>query len=186
MPRRHGTRGPGLAMMLLFWVVFMALGGWWMSVWLTQKMHPNAQLEAVAEGQPLQLKRGPGGHFVAPGSINGIPVTFLVDTGATRVALPGSLARQLSLPDHGSAWFHTANGRARGTLTTLESVTLGGLSASRVDGSISPGMEGETVLLGMSFLGRFDLAIRGDILELRPREASLNNEAAAPHKEIQP
>ena len=47
-------------------------------------------------------------------------------------------------------------------------------------------MEGETVLLGMSFLGRFDLAIRGDILELRPREASLNNEAAAPHKEIQP
>ncbi|MBR9772298.1 MULTISPECIES: retropepsin-like aspartic protease [Halomonas] len=186
MTQRQGTRGPGLAMMLLFWVLFMGLGGWWATSWLEQRLNPNANLNQVAEGEPLRLKRGPGGHFVAPGSINGTPVTFLVDTGATRVALPGDLAARLSLPDLGSAWFHTANGRAQGTLTRLDSVTLGGLSATRVDGSISPGMEGETALLGMSFLGRFDIAIRGDILELQARGSSSPRADAAPHKEIQP
>lgn len=89
MSHRPATRGPGLAMMLLFWVLFMGLGGWWATSWLEQRLNPNAHLNQVAEGEPVRLKRGPGGHFVAPGSINGTPVTFLVDTGATRVALPG-------------------------------------------------------------------------------------------------
>jgi len=174
MTRRHATRRPGLAMLILFWGLFIGLGAWWAQGWLDEKMNPNAHLQSVAPGEPLTLKRGPGGHFVAPGRINGQEVRFLLDTGATRVALPDSLANELGLESEGSAWFRTANGRVRGDLATLERVSLAGLEARNVPGSISPGLEDDMVLLGMSFLGRFDIAMRGDTLTLSP-PASVNS-----------
>ncbi|WP_141321452.1 retropepsin-like aspartic protease family protein [Halomonas halmophila] len=154
-------------MMLLFWLLLIGLGTWWWQGWLQERENPNADLAQMATGGPLTLERNPAGHFVATGRINGEPVEFLLDTGATYVAVPAELADRLDLERQREVWFSTANGRARGHLTTLDEVGLGGLTASEVRGSISKGLSGEQALLGMSFLGRFDIAISGERMTLQ-------------------
>ena len=117
------VRRTGIGMMLLFWLLFIAAGTWWFHGYVERQRNPNSHLvSAVAEGEPLVLERSRGGHFVATGRINGEPVEFLVDTGATYVALPQEMAERLGLESTGSAWFNTANGRVRGGLTILDEV----------------------------------------------------------------
>lgn len=148
----RGQRG-GIVMMLLFWVLLMAVGTWWIHGGLEDMMRPNANIvHTLPAGEPVTLKRNRAGHFEAPGQINGESVRFLLDTGATYVAIPADLANELGLTPGRSAWFNTANGRVEGTLTDLDEVSLGGLKVQNVQGSISPGMDSDTVLLGMSFL----------------------------------
>jgi aspartyl protease family protein len=149
----HTAQRGGIVMMLLFWVLLMAIGTWWIHGGLEDMMRPNANIvHTLPAGEPVTLKRNRAGHFESPGRINGVSVTFLLDTGATYVAIPADLANELGLEHGRSAWFNTANGRVEGTLTELEEVSLGGLKVQNVQGSISPGMESDTVLLGMSFL----------------------------------
>lgn len=163
------VRRGGLGMMLLFWLLFIGTGTWWFHGYLENQRNPNAHLVNAGNGvSSVELERNRAGHFMATGHINGEPVEFLLDTGATYVAVSASLADQLSLEPTGSAWFNTANGRVRGDLTTLDEVSLGGFAAREVRGSISPGMEGNVALLGMSFLNRFDIEIRDARMVLHP------------------
>lgn len=165
----RGVRRTGIGMLLLFWLLFIAAGTWWFHGYVERQRNPNSHLAgAVGEGEPLVLERSRGGHFVATGRINGEPVEFLVDTGATYVALPREMAERLGVEPSGGAWFNTANGRVRGELTTLDEVSLGGYVARDVRGSISSGLEGDTALLGMSFLNHFDIRIRDARMELIP------------------
>ena len=62
----------------------------------------------------------------------------------------------------------TANGNVRTWKTRLNSVDLGGLTLHGVPASVLPNMPGDEVLLGMSYLKRFELLQRGDTLTLRP------------------
>ncbi|TFH85761.1 TIGR02281 family clan AA aspartic protease [Billgrantia azerbaijanica] len=174
MSRDDGSiRRTGLGMLLLFWMLFIAVGTWWFQGFLEAQRNPNAHLVNALPGsnEEITLERSRSGHFVATGRINGEPVEFLLDTGATYVAVPGELAERLGLEPSGSAWFNTANGRVRGDLTTLDEVSLGGFSATDVRGSISPGMEGDVALMGMSFLNRFHIEIRDSRMVLRPAES---------------
>lgn len=151
----------GIVMMLLFWVLLIGLGTWWLDGGMEQILNPNAHIaQTSSEGGPVTLKRNRSGHFEAPGEINGESVTFLLDTGATYVAVSDELAAQLGLNRGRTAWFNTANGRVQGSLTQLDEVMLGGIKISNVPGSISPGMEQDTVLLGMSFLHLLNIEIR--------------------------
>lgn len=167
---RESVRRTGVGMMLLFWVAFIGIGSWWAHQFLQSRHNPNAHLvnAVTGEGEPIVLKRNHSGHFVATGRINGEPVNFLLDTGATYVAVPAHLAEPLGLEPAGSAWFNTANGRVRGELTWLDEVRLGGFAATDVRGSISHGLETDVVLLGMSFLNRFDIEIRDARMVLQP------------------
>lgn len=167
----RAVRRTGIGMMLLFWVLFIGTGTWWIHGYLESQRNPNAHLVTAVNGDDsVVLERNRAGHFLATGRINGEPVEFLLDTGATYVAVSASLADRLGLESTGSAWFNTANGRVRGELTTLDEVGLGGFSAREVRGSISPGMEGDVALLGMSFLNRFDIEIRDSRMVLHPSE----------------
>ncbi|AVI62390.1 retropepsin-like aspartic protease family protein [Halomonas sp. GFAJ-1] len=151
----------GIVMMLLFWVLLIGAGTWLVDGGFDNIMTPNAYvMNATPDGGPVTLKRTRSGHFEAPGEINGKPVTFLLDTGATYVAVPRDLAASLGLEPGRSAWFNTANGRVEGSLTMLDEVALGGIRANNVQGSISPGMERDTVLLGMSFLNLLAIEMR--------------------------
>ncbi len=159
-PKAAEQRG-GIIMMLLFWVLLMALGTWWLRGGLEALQNPNAHIVEATETQmPLTLKRDRAGHFKAPGAINDVPVTFLLDTGATYVAVPAGLADQIGLERGRRVWFNTANGRVEGALTGLDEVSLGGIRMRDVQGSISPNMPDNTVLLGMSFLGHLAIEIR--------------------------
>ena len=114
------------------------------------------------------LQRNRQGHYLADGLINGRVTTFLVDTGATDVALPQDLANRLNLPRLGRALSRTANGTVEVQRTRLDSVQLGALRLHDVRATILPGMAGDTpVLLGMSFLKHLELVQKDGYLTLR-------------------
>lgn len=109
------------------------------------------------------LEQGRGGHYVAEGRINGQSVAFLVDTGATDVAVSEREARRLGLDFGPRVTVMTAAGPAPAWVTRLDAVEIGGLRAENVRASITPGL-GDQALLGMSFLKQFSLSQEGGTL----------------------
>ncbi|MDO6815929.1 retropepsin-like aspartic protease family protein [Cobetia amphilecti] len=168
------TRRYGVGMLVLCWALILAMLVWWFQGQLDERTRPNASLagQSLSSGEPLTLSRNRSGHFVAPGTINDQPVTFLLDTGATYVSVSEALAERLQLPRGRDARFTTANGVSHGALTTLDTVSLAGLSQREVRGAIVPGMHDEVGLLGMSFLGEFDINMRGQQMTLTPVEGA--------------
>lgn len=157
-------------MLFAAWVVALAILALLFQRLASDRQNPNRNVEAVldAGGRPqVVLARNRAGHYVANGRINGQAVVFLLDTGATDVALPLGVARRLGLPLGPRRIGRTANGDVQVWSTRLDSVELGGLRARRVSASVLPNMSGEDVLLGMSFLKRFDLSARDGTLTLR-------------------
>ncbi|MEY6431215.1 TIGR02281 family clan AA aspartic protease [Thioalkalicoccus limnaeus] len=160
----------GKGMMLGAWVTGLAI------LWLffqgvvdrQQNPNPDPSLELGAAGLPqVVLVRNRAGHYVANGTINGHPVTFLLDTGATTVAMPLDLARRLDLTLRPGGLSRTAGGYVATYSTLLDSVDLGGLEARQVRASVLPDMPGREVLLGMSYLKRFEMIQTGNTLTLR-------------------
>ena len=131
---------------------------------LAHRFNPNSSpvVSMDPEGRAqVILERNAQGHYVANGTINGQPVTFLLDTGATHVALPEQLADRLRLERISGGISQTANGAVAVWRTRLNEVGLGGLSLSNAAASILPSMEaGAPVLLGMSFLKQVDFEQR--------------------------
>ncbi len=115
----------------------------------------------------IVLPMGPGGHFEGSGSINGRPVRFLVDTGATTVALSQGEANRIGLDwKRGKPGLtQTANGPVPVYAVNLTSVRLGGVELANVAAVVLPA-ELPMVLLGNSFLGRFLLRQDSDVLRL--------------------
>lgn len=137
---------------------------------LDRQHNPNQVLEGRTLGgmNEITLQRNRNGHYVANGAINGIPVVFLLDTGATDVAVPSALARKLGLRSGMPINLQTANGSVTGYSTYLENVTLGNIQQQNVRAIINPGMNSQDeVLLGMSFLKHLELIQRGEQLTIR-------------------
>lgn len=118
----------------------------------------------VAGGQPqvalglTPIRKAEDGHFWATGSVNGRPIRFLVDTGATAVALTPEDARKAGL-DVAALNFSqpviTAMGETRAAPVTLSYVTVSGARIEAVPALvIEDGLNAS--LLGMSYLGRLD------------------------------
>jgi aspartyl protease family protein len=107
------------------------------------------------------------GHFVAEGTVNGNPVRFLVDTGATSVVLPARDAERLGLDwRKGERGLNqTANGVVATYGVTLDSVRLGDIEVRAVDAVvIEQGLN--IALLGMSFLNRVEMKREGQSMVL--------------------
>lgn len=105
----------------------------------------------------LGVARGEGGHYWVAGAIGGQPVQFLVDTGATTVALSESQARRLGVDYRGGGRpvrVSTANGTTQGWQVKLERVKVGVLEVLGVEAVVLQGDSPSTALLGMSFLNR--------------------------------
>ena len=112
------------------------------------------------------LEQDRNGHYEADGQINGQPVTFLVDTGATDVALPESAARALGLEFGPKVRVMTAAGPSTAWVTRLDEVTVGGIRRTNVRASITSG-EFNGILLGMSFLKHYSLQQTDGTLVIR-------------------
>jgi len=121
------------------------------------------------------LQRDRSGHYLAQGAINGQPVVFLVDTGATDVAISERTARAMGLEFGPRMVVMTAAGKSAAWRTRLDRVSLGSLELENVRATITPGL-GKEALLGMSFLRYFSLRQEGDRLVI---EAGNQNEAGA-------
>ncbi|GMR14822.1 MAG: TIGR02281 family clan AA aspartic protease [Gammaproteobacteria bacterium] len=104
----------------------------------------------------IVLEQDRNGHYQVQGKINNQPVNFLVDTGATDVAVPESMARALGLKFGPPVKVMTAAGPSKAWMTRLNEVSIGGISRRDVRATITSG-EFSEVLLGMSFLRHYSL-----------------------------
>ena len=145
------------------------MGGvsWLFYGYMQGELNPNRAPEVTGSGE-IVLKRNRAGHFVAGGAINGHNVTFLVDTGATQIAVPQQLAEKLDLKRGLPVQLMTAAGPARGYMTRLETVDLASLQLKDANAIIAEGLHPEMVLLGMNFLRHIEITQRGDELIMRP------------------
>lgn len=125
----------------------------------------RARVETVAMGT-IELRRALDGHFHWPGRVNGQAVEFLVDTGATRTALPGALARRLDLPGGRNVQSSTAGGVVRGFETVADVELAGGLQVQQLRMMVLPDLEAP--LLGMDVLSRLKMTMDGSVLRLTP------------------
>lgn len=166
----NDTKRLGKGMIIAAWVMALGLLTLFFNDILNHQYNPNQKLQSMAgKGEVMEvvLKRNRLGHYVASGLINNEPVVFLLDTGATDVALNEQLANKLQLRRGNRFIAHTANGKVHAWRTTLDSVKLGGVELSNVRASILPSMHGNEVLLGMSFLKQLELIQRGSTLTIR-------------------
>ncbi|MET1114963.1 MAG: retropepsin-like aspartic protease [Comamonas sp.] len=110
------------------------------------------------------------GHFTEQGQINGQPMRYLIDTGASAVAIGRAEADRLGLPYLAgeSVQLGTANGAVRGWRLRLDSVRVGGLEARAVEAVVVP-QPMPFVLLGNSFLAEFQMTRRGEQMVLEKR-----------------
>lgn len=121
-------------------------------------------------GSEIVMTAGSGGHFVTEGSINGRVVRFMVDTGATMIAMGQAEADRLGINwkagERGMA--STANGLIPSWRVNLAAVRIGDVVVHNVDASVSPTSMPYT-LLGNSFLTRFSMRRDNDVMRLELR-----------------
>ena len=119
------------------------------------------------DGARIVLPVGSGGHYTGLASINGHPVRFVVDTGATVVSLSADVAAQVGLDPHEgiAAATMTANGVVGVRKLTLSRVSVGDVTLYNVDAVVSP-QPMPVVLLGNSFLSHFQMHSDGSTLVL--------------------
>jgi len=168
----EAQRRMGLGMQVLTWVLILGMFSWYFTGHIERRHNPNQQVvSSVGEDgvREVVLARNRQGHYVASGTINGHPVVFLVDTGATGVAIPAHLARELQLPLGRAFVIRTANGDSTSYATRLDSVAIGDIELHDVEAGVATGLRTREVLLGMSFLRHVEFSQRGDTLTLRLR-----------------
>ena len=166
-PSHHGL---GKTFWIVAWLIAMATASFWFAQWEQKQYNPNIATEA--NNAELRLLRNRLGHYIAQGEINGSPVTFLLDTGATDVVVPADMANTLRLERGASHWVNTANGQRQVYSTNITELSVGGLPLYDIRASLNPGMNGtDEVLLGMSALRYFTLIQQGNELILKPINA---------------
>lgn len=160
----------GTFMVVLMWLLLLIFLISFFEDIIDRQINPNQNLSTKysEDGvREVELQRNRYGHYVTAGSINGQPVVFMLDTGATGVAVPLHIANQLQLERGASIQVQTANGLATGYSASLDRVAVDGIELENVRAIINPNDDTDVILLGMSFLKKIEFTQRGDVLTLR-------------------
>ncbi|MGQ7816976.1 retropepsin-like aspartic protease family protein [Metapseudomonas furukawaii] len=159
----------GRVMLVLAWGIGLLLATHFFGLWEDRQHNPNRTPESVqGDGYvEVRLASSRQGHYLLDGLIDGHKVTFLLDTGATQVAVPVRLAERIGLAPGAPVTLSTANGRVTGQRTQLQDLRLGDIRLIQVPAIIVPGMDGNEVLLGMSALKQLEFTQRDGTLVLR-------------------
>lgn len=108
-----------------------------------------------ANGQAVLIRKSLNGHFEAAGDVNGEPVSFLIDTGATSIALSHADALRVGFSEADLSYtliINTANGRARAAPVRLDTVTIGTVERQGLRAMVAEPGQLEQSLLGMNFI----------------------------------
>ncbi len=124
-----------------------------------------------AKKTEVRLASGPGGHYFTPGRINGFAVDFLVDTGATSVAMNLPTAKRIGLNYRAGKpiTMSTANGNVTAYRVMLKSVRVGAVEVKNVEATITMGDFPEEILLGNAYLSRVEMRRDNGVLVLESR-----------------
>ena len=158
-------------LIVIGWVLLLGVLFWFFQDQSERAANPNRNLVASVSAE-MVLQRSRDGHYYADGEINGQPVRFLLDTGATQIALSPKLSTTLGLSLGRPVTLQTAAGPATGYPTRLARVRLGAIEMQDLGAVVSAGMSDQSVLLGMNFLKHLEIVQRGDQLTLRPPGAA--------------
>ncbi len=164
------TKQIGKGMIIIAWVLIFAILVWFFGVLEKNKRNPNQNVstQVLSSGEKeVVLKSGSYGHYIANGKINNTKVTFLVDTGASYVSIPERVANKIGLKKGAEMLVSTANGTVTVYATTLGVVSIGEIKLFDIKADINPHMDGNEILLGMSFLRDLSITHKGDQLTIR-------------------
>jgi len=168
MSQAPGKRA-GKVLMFVAWLAAMFLATRFFGAWEERQHNPNSVVHSERGDGFIEVRllANGQGHFVADGAIDGKPVQFMLDTGATDVAIPAALASELELARGAQVWLSTANGRTEGYRTRLDTLQLGDIQLRNVRALVVPGLDGQGVLMGMSALRQLEFTQRGGTMLLR-------------------
>ncbi|AWZ21041.1 hypothetical protein RTM1035_04860 [Roseovarius sp. TM1035] len=145
-----------LAQQALIWgLIFvgaLAAVGLWEDI--RQTVRP---MQSVVAGDRIEVPRAPDGHYYLTVEIEGVPVRFVVDTGASQIVLSQSDAERIGLDTKSLAYLgraYTANGEVRTATVRLESLAVGPVRHENLRAVVNQGEMGQS-LLGMEYLQRF-------------------------------
>ena len=163
-----GTETTGKWMTVIASVIGLAMATWFFGSLEEKQFNPNQSPNSFSENNQVKVEliRNRYGHYVTTGMIDGKEVIFMLDTGATNVAIPGALESYLNLERGRSYQVHTANGTAIAYATKIDYLRIGDIVLGNVRASISPSMEGEEILLGMAALKQLEFRQKGKLLTL--------------------
>ena len=161
----------GQGMLFIAIIIGMAMLTWFFAGIEESKYNPNTKPVSLVNTEKIEvpLQRNRFGHYLVTGQINGNPVGFLLDTGATDVVIPEVTAKRLNLPFGRRGQAMTANGRVTIYRTKISELQIGEIRLYNVEASINPAMTDGAILLGMSALGKIEFTQTGNILTLRQR-----------------
>jgi len=126
----------------------------------------------VRESTEVIISKSNNGMYSTVGSINGLPVSFLVDTGATSVAMSAQHAKRLAIDFRvtGEPTFvGTASGVSEAYRVMLDTVTVGDITQHNVQAVVIDGNFPIQVLLGMSFLGQLEIQRDSKIMRMKKK-----------------
>ncbi len=153
----------------LFWIVVwvgLIFAGYQLTNHLTA---PPPVIRSVAQGQQeIVVPVSRNGHYYIDGAVNGVPLRFMVDTGASYVSVGADFARKAGLRDGIPGQFNTANGMVEGRVVKNQVVHADAFEISGLSIAVMPLQAGEG-LLGQNFLRHFEVSQSAGTLRLRMR-----------------
>ncbi len=151
---------------ILIWAVVLLIVYWAFTQFIAQQYQPQMQVSSSGQGSEITLPRARDGHFRINGSINGEPVVFLLDTGASTITVNNALAEKLNLPRGDIFIAQTANGDIQGYQSKLNRLSFGPFEFENVSVGVVPNL-GNEVLLGMNVIRQFDIRTQDNQMHLK-------------------
>lgn len=135
---------------------------------IAEQINPNRQLQSSQQQQQLivTMQENKQGHFVGTLLLNGKPIDFMLDTGATMVAVSEEVAAKTGMKKGAAYEISTANGTTTGYQSNIRELRLGDIVLHDLDASIVPNLEGTEILLGMSALKHLEFSKRERQMQL--------------------
>lgn len=160
----------GKFMLYISWVLILLAGYMVFDWYLNYQSGANRAktMHTASGGVELHIPLSRGNKYEVFGQINGHNVKYLVDTGATSIAIPESIANNLELEKGMPIQISTASGATTAYLTKINTLNIGNdIILHNINATINPTMPGDTILLGMGALRQLEFTQTNDVLILK-------------------